>query len=146
MQKVFKVKNLVNIFYEVCILFLSFYCLILFYQMVENSGKHITGFDAVLVFNSALKGYWEDYVQSKNESVCINSLFIPFTHWVLLCPFLCSAVTLHFLWLLNLRSVLFWASNSALWSVVTHLLFPDWQAQAFKYQKNNCFLFIDALN
>lgn len=87
-------KNLVNIFcYEVCILLLSFYCLIHFSQMVENSGNHIAGFAAVLVFNSASKRLLGGLcLTKKSESVCINSLFIPFTHLshsVLSCSFLC---------------------------------------------------------
>lgn len=51
-----------------------------------------------------------------------------------------SAVTVHFSWLLNLKSAVSWGSNFAPHSLATYLLFPDWWTQAFK------FLFIDALN
>lgn len=44
--------------------------------MVENSGKHIAGFAAVFVFNSARKRLVGGLcVVKKSESICINSLF-----------------------------------------------------------------------
>lgn len=93
--------------------------LIHFYQMVEDSGKQVT-FAAVLVFNSAHKRLLGGLcVIKKSERIFINSVLTPFTHLkhsVLSCPFLlcCSAETMCFLWLLNLKSVMSWGSNSAL--------------------------------
>lgn len=86
--------------------------------MIENSGKHIIRPAAVSVFNSALKRLLAGLCVIKNsESICINSFFMPFTHLArsvlspspLLC---CSALTMHFLWLLNLKSAVSWGSIS----------------------------------
>lgn len=123
--------------------FLSFYWLTHFYQMVENSGKHIMRLTPVFVFNSARKRLLAGLcVIKKSESICINSLFIPFTHLThsvlspspLLC---CSALTVRFLWLLNLKSAVSWGSNSVR-QCGNLPPFP-------KFEKNS-FLFINALN
>lgn len=83
------------------------------------------------VFNSACKRLLARLrVIKKSESICINSLFIPFTHFTrsvlspspLLC---CSAFMMRFLWLLSSKSAGSWGSNSVGHSVATHLLFPN---------------------
>lgn len=123
--------------------FLSFYWLTHFYQVVENSGKHMMRLAAVFVFNSACKRLLAGLrVIKKSESICINSLFIPFTHLThsvlssssLLC---CSALTMHFLWLLSSKSAVSWGSNS-----VRHCGYSP----PFPKFKINFFLFVNALN